>query len=348
MTSSATKFAPQSPDAGQVPTARAGNTSTNTVATVEVRRPMRPAQRTLTVASLLIALAASLAAGQDAASQRMRLLRGEAPVEALAAALDADDALVARTAARLLPSKGAPAIAPLGRALRHRDMLVRRNAAMNLGALGAEALELIERALRDDSELVRQGAVFALMGMEQSVEVAALIESAGSDESPLVQRTAVMASRASYQTAETIRLPKEGWRFRTDVDDVGRDERWFAVDLDDSAWDTIAIEEFWGEKGPDPGVGWYRRTIALPDREPPTRAQLDFQAVDESTWVWVNGEFAGSHDIGPTGWSVPFRIDVTGMLNWGGENQITVRVLNSAMAGGIYKPVSIILLEPAE
>ena len=76
--------------------------------------------------------------------------------------------------------------------------------------------------------------------------------------------------------------------------------------------------------------------------------QLDFQAVDESTWVWINGEYAGEHDLGPDGWQKPFRIDATGQLNWGGRNQLTVRVLNTAMAGGIWKPVSVVVLEPTE
>jgi hypothetical protein len=70
--------------------------------------------------------------------------------------------------------------------------------------------------------------------------------------------------------------------------------------------------------------------------------------VDESAWVWLNGEFAGEHDQGPSGWDTPFRLDVTDGLNWGGANQLTVRVLNSAMAGGIWKPVSIVILEPAD
>lgn len=293
-----------------------------------------------------IMLTAGTVFAETAASRRMQLLRTPT-VKILASAIDNGDPLVARTAARLLPEHGTKALMPLGKALRHDDMLVRRSAAMNLDALGADALELLERAMRDDSELVRQGAVYALMEMVPSTEVRELLDRAGEDESSLVQRAAVMASRASYETADRIPLPKEDWRFKVDENEIGLDEKWFGADLDDSGWETIAIEQFWGELGPDPGVGWYRRTITLPDREPPARAQLDFEAVDESTWVWVNGEFAGEHDRGPSGWATPFRIDVTGMLNWGGENQITIRVLNTAMAGGIYKPVGLILLEPA-
>lgn len=301
----------------------------------------------IALVSVLLLCLGTLALAQDAAARRMALLQPEATVEALAAALDDADLVVARTAARLLPGKGAAAVPVLERALGHTDLLVRRAAAMNLGALGAAALPLVERALGDEDALVRQAAVYALMALPQSTEVADLVGRAQADDSPLVAATALQAARGAYQTAEAIPLPKEGWKLAVDPDDVGRDQEWFAVDFDDSAWKPIAIEQFWGDAGPDPGVAWYRLTFDLPAREKPERAQLDFQAVDESAWVWVNGQFVGEHDVGPNGWETPFRLNVTDALNWGGRNQITVRVLNTAMAGGIWKPVSIVLLEPA-
>ena len=309
---------------------------------------MKPMARLVPIAATLLVLCA-LADAQDAAARRMALLEDDVTVAALAAALDDGDVLVARTAARLLPAHGEAAIPALRQALRSEDMLVRRNAAMNLGALGGAGLELIGRALDDDSEFVRQGAVFALAGVPQTAESAALLEQAGADESALVQRAALLASRAAWRTAEAIRLPAEGWRLAPDPDDVGRDQEWFAVDFDDSEWAPIAIEQFWGDAGPNyTGVAWYRVTFELPERAAPAKAQLDFQAVDESAWVWINGQYAGEHDVGPDGWQTPFRIDATGRLNWGGQNQLTVRVLNTAMAGGIWKPVSVVVLEPAE
>lgn len=298
--------------------------------------------------AILLAGAGALALAQDPAARRMALLQPGVSVEALTAALDDADLVVARTAARLLPSRGAAATPALRKALGHADLLVRRAAAANLGALGSAALPLLERALGDQSEFVREAAVYALTALPQSTQVADLVARAQADESPRVAAAALMAARGAYRTAESIRLPKDGWRLMADPDDVGRDQGWFAVDFDDRAWAPIAIEQFWGEAGPDPGIGWYRLRFDLPAREAPERAQLDFQAVDESAWVWVNGQFVGEHDLGPVGWETPFRLEVTDKLIWGGSNQITVRVLNSAMAGGIWKPVSIVLLEPAQ
>lgn len=308
---------------------------------------MKPKLTRIALIAILLAGATALALAQDAAARRMALLQPDVTVDALAAALDDADLVVARTAARLLPGKGAAAVPVLERALGHTDLLVRRAAAMNLGALGAPGLPLAARALDDDSEHVRQAAVYALMTLPHSTEAADLLARAQADDSPRVASAALMAARGAYRTAESIPLPREGWRLMADPDDVGRDQGWFAVDFDDSAWAPIAIEQFWGDAGPDPGVAWYRLSFDLPARAAPERAQLDFQAVDESAWVWLNGQFVGEHDLGPVGWETPFRLNATDKLIWGGRNQITVRVLNTAMAGGIWKPVSIVLLEPA-
>ncbi len=297
---------------------------------------------------ILIAMIASLAMAEDAHQRRLAVAPVADPaLDALAKALADPDPLVARTAARVLPSKGTEAMMALGKALRHDDVLVRRTAAMGLGALGADALELIKRAVRDDAALVRQGAVLALADIPDAPEARKLLERASDDESQLVKSAALLVSRASFATVDSIRLPKDGWKFSLDPDGVGRDNEWFAPDFDDSDWDEIEIEQAWQEAAYDYiGVTWYRRTIELPDREPPAKAMLDFQGVDESAWVWVNGEYAGEHDVGPSGWNKPFRIGVTDMLRWGGENQITVRAMNTAHAGGIWRPVSIVLLEP--
>ena len=109
---------------------------------------------------------------------------------------------------------------------------------------------------------------------------------------------------------------------------------------------------FWHDACPEKvgryvGLGWYRTTVTFPDKPAGTinEAVLHFEAVDESTWVWINGEYAGVHDIGPAGWRTPFDMDITPFVKWGGANQITVRVLNTAGAGGIYEPVEFQVLK---
>ena len=55
----------------------------------------------------------------------------------------------------------------------------------------------------------------------------------------------------------------------------------------------------------------------------------------------MNGKYVGQHDVGPSGWNMPFDLDITQEIRWGGENQLTVRVEDTMAAGGIWKPVKI-------
>ena len=69
---------------------------------------------------------------------------------------------------------------------------------------------------------------------------------------------------------------------------------------------------------------------------------LAFGAVDEQALVYVNGELAGRHELGPEGWTVPFEIEVTAHLRPGERNVIAVRVEDSLGVGGIWKSVKLV------
>ena len=288
---------------------------------------------------------------QDALARRMAMLEIKATdaqtIAPLAQGLRDDDLLVARTAARLLLRCGKPALPALRQALQHDDMLVRRTVAMGLGALGPEAVDLLAEALKDQHVLVRQAAVFSLARIRPaSQRVRELLAEAGKDEVALVRDAALNATRALFRTVDEIRLPRDGWKFKLDPERVGKDEKWFALEFDDSGWDDIGIEKAWQLFDYDYiGVAWYRRTIELPDKPKADRVELAFGGVDECAWVWLNGQYVGEHDIGPSGWDKPFRLGIANLLRWGEENQITVRAMNTAARGGIWRPVSIMVLE---
>ena len=151
-------------------------------------------------------------------------------------------------------------------------------------------------------------------------------------------------------TAE-IPLPRDGWRFREDADDAGRKERWFNARLNEKDWSPISIGDFWNDFGIKLiGFGWYRRRLKLPEKPNPCgKVELAFDAVDEMAWIYLNGKFAGEFtEYGSAGWQEPFAIDVTRLVRWGAENQITVRVHNKAGAGGIYKPVYLRVYAPED
>ena len=142
---------------------------------------------------------------------------------------------------------------------------------------------------------------------------------------------------------KTIPLPIEGWAFRTDPEERGHLEKWFDVKLDDSQWKRITVNGSWekqGYAGYD-GIAWYRVKFRMPEKMQCQAVELSFGGVDETAWVWLNGQYIGQHDMGPDGWNIPFKLDVTAEIGWDKENLLVVRVGDTMSSGGIYKPVCV-------
>jgi hypothetical protein len=73
---------------------------------------------------------------------------------------------------------------------------------------------------------------------------------------------------------------------------------------------------------------WYRRTFAVPAAMRGQRVLLHFGGVDYQTWVWINGQFAGTH----IGGDVSFSFDITKLLR-AGDNEIVVRAFDDTASG---------------
>ena len=336
---------------------------------------MRSAITMLTVGMTLIVLVTAATAGADGVAERRQrvLAASEAGAEGmpvLRKALRDGSFMVRRAAVRGLASIGAPARAALVQALTNKDPVVRRAALVALASdPDLDTMPCLTTALADDEVYVRQVAIHLLVAVEpRTDEVIALLQKAEQDEAPQVHRPAALALVAldpdaepfELKPAETVslrerpemadqveriitalemRLPREGWKFRRDTRRQGHWQDWFAEGYDDTDWSDASIEIAWTTGYV--GVGWYRRQIELPPRPEHLAAELLFEGVDESAWVWVNGVFVGGQDIGPGGWNRPFRVDVTDQLRWGALNQITVRAMNTGSAGGIWKPITL-------
>lgn len=278
--------------------------------------------------------------------------------------------LARRRAARQLIELGKEATPDIVRLTRHEDVVIRRNATRVLrGLLGDDAVSLYADALDDDSPLVRIVAVEELMAYEpRTDEIKKALSKATQDPDDEVRKLAagafwtfhrnhvVLRKRPNWDHAIEVvaskALPTDGWQFRTDPGRVGHVDGWFGPKVNDNEWHDIIIGKWWHEALPDTvgqfeGVAWYRIDFVAPDKPDVAfnEAVLHFDAVDESTWVWINGQYAGEHDMGPSGWNVPFDVEVGTFLKWGEPNQLTVRVLNTAGAGGIYKPVECQILK---
>lgn len=290
--------------------------------------------------------------------------RGAAAIPALSAALEDENLVVRRTALRLLAELGEPARPALAGALGNSDVLVRR-AALSLvcDPPTEEAAPHLGKALGDSEVLVRLAAAQLLVQIQpRSPGVTALLEQARQDEAaavrevasralwPFFKETVSVRDRKDWdhdiQVAQTIPLPTEGWRFRTDPKEEGHLQKWFAPDYDDSEWLSLEIGRAWEEQGQAyDGVAWYRGAFVLPEKPECLAVELAFGAVDEIAWVWLNGEYVGQHDLGTAGWDKPFALDVTKELRWGEQNRIAVRVHDSTQAGGIWKPITVQVLQ---
>lgn len=142
---------------------------------------------------------------------------------------------------------------------------------------------------------------------------------------------------------EVVHMPTI-WKFRTDPKDQGTREQWYALGLDDSRWKDIEIGEWWEPQGClYDGTAWYRVWVSIPKIPEGKRLYLYFGAVDEAARVYVNGVFAGAHDVGEAGWDQRFRIEVTDLIRPGSQNLITVRVYGGILYGGIWKSVKLVM-----
>ena len=292
---------------------------------------------------------------------------GDSAVAALREGLSDPNPVVRRTASRLLAAMGRPAEGALHESLGNEDALVRRTALRALCGMSEDVsrrISVLGEALGDPDRSVRLYAVTHLAAIRPRTDaVQAVLRQAEDDEDDAVRTVASTALWPFHRDVVSIRdrkdwdhdvavvqaisLPKADWRFCLDPTRLGHRNDWYAPGFDDSDWDMIEIEQAWQKAGYEyTGVTWYRRWIEIPAKPKEFNAvEICFGGVDESAWVWLNGEYVGDHDIGPSGWNRPFCLDVTDKIKWGEKNHIAVRAMNTAHAGGIWRPVTLEVLK---
>lgn len=280
--------------------------------------------------------------------------------------LEDPNPFVRRTALRLISEQGKAGLDTLKKAIRNKDEIVKRNALQSLTQLLTqdELLPVLEIAIKDSSDNVRIMAATLLAAVTPATgKRLELLQLASKDNNLAVRQIASKYTWPFYRNKTLIRdrkdwdhdvkvlqkiqLPKDNWRFTKDLKVNGHTLNFFAPKFDDSAWRTISIEAPWENTiGAFDGVGWYRKNFKAPDKPAKFNAvEMNFKGVDECAWVWLNGIYVGQHDLGPDGWDIQFAIDVTDEIKWGQDNQITVRVLDSAFAGGIWRPIFLEILD---
>ena len=179
----------------------------------------------------------------------------------------------------------------------------------------------------------------------------------------------------SENVCETIRLDK-GWKFAfghaaDPAKDFGCGTEYFnyltkassihnegpyTAKFDDAAWQEVQIPHDWvttlpyaleashshgyktvGWKYPETSVGWYRKTIVIPNDDLGKRLMLRFDGIFRNARVWFNGFYMGTD---PSGY-VTQVYDITPYIKYGDENLICVRADASLEEGWFYEGAGI-------
>ncbi len=151
-----------------------------------------------------------------------------------------------------------------------------------------------------------------------------------------------LALQSVLKDYKQLKVITEDWKFKTDPDARGDKEKWFAADFADAEWAALKSGKFWEDQGfPNyDGSAWYRITIEVPPGKP---AALYFGGADERAWVYLDGQYIGGHHEGDVGvlWDEPFTVDLPEGTT-PGAHQLTVKVIDSAGKGGLWKDVYLV------
>lgn len=98
----------------------------------------------------------------------------------------------------------------------------------------------------------------------------------------------------------------------------------------DTVWEKISIPDYRGPaKEEGKWKGYYRTTFAAPEYKEREHVILRFQCVDYEAFVYVNGNYVGSHE----GLFAPFEFDITDFLK--DENELYVECRNDIPTLGV-------------
>lgn len=131
----------------------------------------------------------------------------------------------------------------------------------------------------------------------------------------------------------------------------------FGYEVRTGVWESVDIPHTWNDQDALDakidyyrGEGIYRKKIDVPKSWNKERLFLQFEGVNTVANVFINGKHVGEHRGGYTA----FNFEITNVINYGKENEITVRVSNALFLdvmpllgdfnfyGGIYRNVSLL------
>lgn len=119
-------------------------------------------------------------------------------------------------------------------------------------------------------------------------------------------------------------------------------KNFYEVDFDDSSWETVSVphpinaEDSFdgncydsGEAGLYRGFMFYRKHITVPETDAGKKFFLEFEAVRQSVYLYVNGEIVGYYEAG----IAAMGFDITDKIKVGEDNLIAVATDNASDRG---------------
>ncbi|MCS3799596.1 beta-galactosidase GalB [Niastella sp. OAS944] len=145
----------------------------------------------------------------------------------------------------------------------------------------------------------------------------------------------------------------------------GSDFPFVQNNFNDNNWEAVTLPHDWAIKGPfyegepavvgggmgrlpSPGVAWYRRKLNIPATDKGRSIYLDVDGAMSYPMVWLNGNLVGGWPYGYNS----FRLDLTPYIQYGGDNQLAIRLDNPANSarwypgGGLYRRVWLTKVNP--
>jgi beta-galactosidase len=160
-------------------------------------------------------------------------------------------------------------------------------------------------------------------------------------------------SQISFGDAKKI---NDGWKFNLQDTPEAKNAA-----FDDAKWEGVDLPHDWSIKGQlsptlasatgylPGGIGWYRKTLNVPNAQKGQKVYLYFEGVYNRSEVFINGQSLGKR---PNGY-ISFAYDATPYIKYGADNIISVKVDHSKSAdsrwytgSGIYRNVWVVYANP--
>ena len=135
-----------------------------------------------------------------------------------------------------------------------------------------------------------------------------------------------------FEKSGTEKLSLNGqWLFSVDST-VSENMDWYQPKYPATDWNKLTVPGNWDTENDYAnfvGTGYYRKEFKVPSNWDGSIVRLCFGAVNQTSEVWLNGQYLGKHVGGYT----PFEFDVTGIVQPGKTNTVALSANNEYQRG---------------